>query len=197
MERKVTLSRQTTETSVTVTLNLDGNGTFEGTSSIGFLDHMLQLWTAHALFDLNLTARGDLQVDGHHTVEDLGLCLGRALAQALGDRKGIRRYGHFLLPMDESLVLVGLDLSGRPFLAYDVHLTATRLGELDTELVPEFLRAFCQEAGLTLHVRELAGRNGHHVVEAIFKGFGQALRQAVSADARWSGVPSTKGTLGW
>jgi len=197
MERRATVSRQTAETTITVSLMLDGQGLFEGTSGIGFLDHMLRAFATHGLFDLNLAVRGDLEVDAHHTVEDLGLCLGRAFRQALGEAKGISRYGYVLLPMDEALVLVAADVSGRPFLAYDVDLTPSNLGGLETDLVPEFLRALAQEAGLTLHVRKLAGRNGHHTVEAIFKGLGRALRQAVSLDPRLEGPPSTKGTLGW
>lgn len=197
MERRATVSRQTAETTITVSLMLDGQGLFEGTSGIGFLDHMLRAFATHGLFDLNLAVRGDLEVDAHHTVEDLGLCLGRAFRQALGEAKGISRYGYVLLPMDEALVLVAADVSGRPFLAYDVDLTPSNLGGLETDLVPEFLRALAQEAGLTLHVRKFAGRNGHHTVEAIFKGLGRALRQAASLDPRLEGPPSTKGTLGW
>ncbi|MBC7346013.1 MAG: imidazoleglycerol-phosphate dehydratase HisB [Clostridia bacterium] len=197
MARKASLTRRTEETNISVSLDLDGRGVFEGTSGLGFLDHMLRLWAAHGLFDLALTVQGDLEVDAHHTVEDLGLCLGRAWKQALGEGRGIRRYGQALLPMDEALVLVAVDLSGRPFLAYDVPVGVPRLGALDAELVPEFLRAFVREAGLTLHLRKLAGENGHHLVEAVFKGLGQALRQAASLDPRLEGVPSTKGTLGW
>lgn len=197
MERRATVSRQTAETSITLSLALDGKGLFEGTSGLGFLDHMLRAFAAHGLFDLSLAVRGDLEVDAHHTVEDLGLCLGRALRQALGDAKGISRYGHIALPMDEALVLAAVDLSGRPLLAYDVDLAQGYVGGLEADLVPEFLRAFVQEAGLTLHVKKLAGRNGHHIVEAVFKGLGRALRQAVSLDPRLEGIPSTKGTLGW
>ncbi|MBC7335320.1 MAG: imidazoleglycerol-phosphate dehydratase, partial [Clostridia bacterium] len=157
MARKASLTRRTEETNISVSLDLDGRGVFEGTSGLGFLDHMLRLWAAHGLFDLALTVQGDLEVDAHHTVEDLGLCLGRAWKQALGEGRGIRRYGQALLPMDEALVLVAVDLSGRSFLAYDVPVGVPRLGALDAELVPEFLHAFVREAGLTLHLRKLAG----------------------------------------
>lgn len=197
MDRRATVSRRTTETDISVFLDLDGQGNFQGTTGLGFLDHMLQLWAAHGRFDLDLSVKGDLEVDAHHTVEDLGRCLGRALRQALGEGKGISRYGQALLPMDEALVLVALDVSGRPYLAYEVPMAAARLGEMDAELLPEFLWAFAQEAGLTLHIRKLAGENGHHLAEAVFKGFGRALRQALTLDPRLEGVPSTKGVLGW
>lgn len=200
-QRTATVTRETTETSISVSLTLDADklsqGICTGKTGIGFLDHMLQLLVSRGRFNLELKVKGDLQVDGHHTVEDLGLCLGRAFSEALGDRKGIRRYGYALLPMDEALVLVALDFSGRPYLAYDLPLAAARLGELDAELLPEFLRALCQEAGLTLHVKKLDGKNSHHITEALFKGLGEALRQAVSLDERVAGVPSTKGTLNW
>ncbi|MCR4420232.1 MAG: imidazoleglycerol-phosphate dehydratase HisB [Clostridia bacterium] len=197
MERRATVSRTTAETDIAVTLNLDGQGRFQGTSSLGFLDHMLHLWTVHGGFDLELFVQGDLKVDAHHTVEDLGLCLGRAWRQALGEARGIRRYGSIVLPMDEALVLAAVDLSGRPYLAYEVDVPACRLGDLDAELIPEFLRAFVQEAGLTLHLRRLAGKNGHHLIEAVFKGLARALAEAAEPDPRRTDVPSTKGRLGW
>jgi imidazoleglycerol-phosphate dehydratase len=197
MERRATVSRTTAETDITVTLNLDGEGRFQGSTGVGFLDHMLRLWAAHGGFDLELSVRGDMEVDAHHTVEDLGLCLGRAWRQALGEARGVRRYGSLLLPMDEALVLVAVDLSGRPYLAYEVDLPSCRLGDLDAELVPEFLRAFVQEAHLTLHLCRLAGKNGHHLAEAVFKGLARALAEAAGPDPRRQDVPSTKGRLGW
>lgn len=195
MKRQARVSRETGETSITVQLDLDGRGEFGGTSQVGFLDHMLALLARHGALDLRVEARGDLRVDAHHTVEDTGITLGRAVAEALGQKEGISRYGWAALPMDEALALVAVDLSGRGGLFYDVSLPPGRLGDLDGELVEEFLRALAVNAGLTLHVRLLCGRNAHHSVEAVFKGLGRALRQAVSPDPRLSGVPSTKGTL--
>lgn len=189
------VNRTTGETSVKVNLNLDGQGEFRGGTGIGFLDHMLHLWARHGLFDLTVEATGDLQVDAHHTVEDIGICLGQAFGAALGDRAGIGRYGSVVLPMDEALVLAAVDISGRPFLAYDVKTENRLVGELPVELVPEFFRAFVNNAGLTLHLRLLAGTNSHHIIEAVFKGCARALRQAVAVGGRGEGIPSTKGTL--
>ncbi|MBC7104960.1 MAG: imidazoleglycerol-phosphate dehydratase HisB, partial [Firmicutes bacterium] len=177
--RRARVSRRTSETEVELELNLDGTGSHRVATGVGFFDHMLSLWAFHASFDLELRARGDLEVDAHHTVEDVGLCLGRALNEALGDRAGICRYGHAVLPMDEALVLVAADLGGRPYLAFNVPFPAARVGDFDTELVAEFFRAVTGQAGLTLHLHLLGGRNAHHICEALFKGCGRALREAV------------------
>lgn len=193
--RSATVERRTRETEVVVRLALNGRGECAADTGIGFLDHMLELLSAHGNLDLEVRAQGDLQTGAHHTVEDVGICLGTALAQALGDKAGIARYGSFLLPMDESLALVALDLSGRPHLVYDVNLTNVSVGGFDTDLAVEFFQAVVNNARLTLHVRMLAGGNPHHMIEAIFKGFGRALAQAASPDARIAGVPSTKGVL--
>ncbi|HHW40435.1 MAG TPA: imidazoleglycerol-phosphate dehydratase HisB [Syntrophomonadaceae bacterium] len=195
MGRVSEVERITGETRVKVRLDLDGKGSFQGATGIGFLDHMLHLWARHGLFDLNVEAEGDLQVDAHHTVEDIGICLGEALRRALGDKEGINRYGSVLLPMDEALVMIAVDISGRPYLVYDVQAEGWRVGDLPVELVPEFFRAFVNNAGLTLHLRLISGRNTHHIVEALFKGCARALRQAVAGNDRESGVPSTKGIL--
>jgi len=193
--RSATITRKTAETTVSVTLNLDGSGQAELGLDVPFLEHMLELFARHGFFDLESTAHGDLAVDAHHTVEDLGLVLGEAFGEALGDRAGIRRYGASLLPMDETLVLVAADLSGRPYLGLDLPLPAARLGNFESELVEEFLRAFANKARLTLHVRLLAGKNTHHIIEAVFKGLGRALDEATSREPRLTGVPSTKGVL--
>lgn len=193
--RRAVVARRTSETDIKVELHLDGRGDFRGTSGLPFFDHLLAQLARHGLFDLQVEARGDLEVDGHHTVEDLGICLGQALAQGLGAKEGITRYGSALIPMDEALVQVAVDLSGRPYLAYEMEITSERLGSLETELLEEFLRALVNHGGLTLHVRQLAGRSGHHLAEALFKALGRALRQAVSFDPEARGVPSTKGVL--
>ncbi|TDA67484.1 MAG: imidazoleglycerol-phosphate dehydratase HisB [Clostridia bacterium] len=195
MSRIGEAERQTLETQIKVRLNLDGRGQWAGSSGIGFLDHLLAQVARHGLLDLELGAKGDLQVDNHHTVEDIGLTLGQALRQAVGAKKGIARYSSAWVPMDEALVLVVLDLSGRPFLDFQVDFAAAKIGGLETEMLPEFLRALATEGGITLHVRQFAGRNSHHVAEAIFKALGQALRRAVSLDPRLEDVLSTKGTL--
>lgn len=196
MGRLCEVERITGETRVKVRLELDGKGDFQGATGIGFLDHMLHLWARHALFDLTVEAEGDLHVDAHHTVEDTGICLGEALRRALGDKEGINRYGSILLPMDDALVMAAVDISGRPYLAYDVEVEGwAAVGGLSLELVPEFFRAFVNNAGLTLHLRLISGRNRHHIVEALFKGCARALRQAVAVGAREDGVPSTKGVL--
>ncbi|MGI6368173.1 MAG: imidazoleglycerol-phosphate dehydratase HisB [Anaerolineae bacterium] len=194
-ERTASIERQTAETRVAVELTLDGSGVRRCNSGVPFLDHMLGHVAAHGLFDLGVTAQGDTEIDDHHTVEDVGIVLGQAFASALGDRRGITRYGSSTLPMDEALVLVALDFSRRPLLVYDASIPSERVGSFDTELVPEFLRALANHAGLTLHVKVLYGSNSHHIIEAIFKGLGRALRQAVSIDPRQTGIPSTKGTL--
>lgn len=195
MSRTARVERRTAETTICATLSLDGKGQSAIQTGIGFFDHMLTLWTKHGLFDLQLTAEGDLYIDGHHTVEDAGIVLGNALAEAVGDKAGIRRYGTAFVPMDEALVQVSLDLSGRPFLHYEVNTRVERIGNFDTELVEEFLRAFADNAGLTLHVMLQHGKNGHHIIEAVFKALGRALDEATRKDERIVGVLSTKGSL--
>ena len=189
------IKRQTAETNISLQLDLDGTGQGKISSGIGFFDHMLNLMTAHGQLDLTLTCQGDLNVDGHHSVEDIGIALGEAFKQAIGDKRGICRYGTFYLPMDESLAFVTLDISGRPFLVYDGGEMALQVGGFDTELTEEFLRAFAMHAGITLHVKILYGTNTHHKIEAIFKALGHAMRQAVSLDPQVTGIPSTKGML--
>jgi imidazoleglycerol-phosphate dehydratase len=193
--RTAVVERVTEETKVKVELNLDGKGDFKGKTGIGFFDHMLHLWARHSLFDLSLEAQGDLDVDAHHTVEDVGITLGQAFRKALGSKECLRRYGSICLPMDEALVLVAVDLSGRPFFAYDVKIGPWIVGSFPVELVAEFFRAFTNNAGITLHMRLLSGENAHHIIEALFKAFGRALQEAVSVNPRESGVPSTKGSL--
>ena len=195
MSRVASIKRETAETKIALNLNLDGTGKAVVDSGIGFFDHMLNLMTAHGLLDLELRCDGDLEVDGHHSVEDIGIALGDAFKEAIGDKKGICRYGTFYLPMDEALAFVTLDISGRPFLVYDGGEMAPMVGGFDTELTEEFLRAFAVHAGITLHVKILYGTNTHHKIEAIFKALGHALRSAVSNDPKVTGVPSTKGML--
>ena len=189
------LERTTKETQISAEILLDGTGRAELDTGVPFLDHMLTLFAVHGLFDLKIKATGDLEVDAHHTVEDIGICLGTALSKALGDRTGITRYGHFTVPMDEALAMVSLDLSNRPFLVYDTPPMADRTGEFETDLAPEFFRAFCQNGGVTLHVRVLYGSNTHHMLEAAFKAFARALSMAIAFDPRRSGIPSSKGAL--
>ncbi len=193
--RRAEVHRVTTETDVAVTLTLDGVGAAEVSTGIGFLDHMLELFAHHGGFDLAVAAHGDLDVDGHHTVEDVGLALGQALKEALGDKRGIRRYGSFLLPMDEALAMVALDLSGRPYFVHDLQLAGVRIGAFDGGLTAHFFRSLSMEAGMTLHIRLLAGSDAHHIVEAVFKGVARALAQACARHGRGDAVPSTKGTL--
>jgi imidazoleglycerol-phosphate dehydratase len=193
--RKAHIERETGETQISVQLDLDGSGQWTIDTGVGFFDHMLSHVAAHGLIDLAVQASGDLEVDAHHTVEDVGIALGMALREALGDRKGIVRYGQSLLPMDEALALVALDFSNRGLFVGEMPFTAPRVGQFDTELVAEFLRACAHNAGMTLHVRLLCGENTHHQIEAVFKGLGRALRQAVSRDTRRESVPSTKGVL--
>ena len=196
MARIATLNRTTSETAIRLTLNLDGAGTAETTTGIGFLDHMLTALARHALFDLKVEAQGDLHVDYHHTTEDVGIVLGAAMREALGDKRGIRRFGHALVPMDEALAEAAVDLSGRPLLVWDVAFHRPKVGEMDTELFEEFFRALANNALLTLHVTARAGRNAHHVAEACFKAVARALRAAVEPDPRACGaIPSTKGAL--
>ena len=194
--RSAAVARRTAETDIAVTLSLDGAGTAEIDTGIGFLDHMLTAFARHAMLDLVVRAKGDLHIDFHHTTEDVGIVLGQALARAVGDKRGVRRYGQSLLPMDEALVEAALDLSGRPFLAWDVAFGRDKIGLMDTELFEEFFRAFAMNGLLTLHVTRRAGRNAHHVAEAAFKAVARALRMAVEADPRAEGaIPSTKGSL--
>ena len=194
--RESRIERKTGETEIKLLLSLDGSGKYSLASGVGFLNHMLALFAKHGSFDLTLSCKGDLEVDCHHSAEDIGICLGEALKEALGDKVGIRRYGDRILPMDEALILVAIDLSGRGYLGYEVELPSARVGEFDTELVEEFLAAFSRSAGITLHVRQLAGRNTHHIIEGIFKCLARALRDAVEIDPRNSGaLPSTKGVL--
>ncbi|RJP31810.1 MAG: imidazoleglycerol-phosphate dehydratase HisB [Actinobacteria bacterium] len=193
--RKSQLRRKTSETDILLEIDLDGNAGVEVLTGIGFFDHMLMLLSHHAAFDLRLKAQGDLEVDQHHTVEDVGLCFGKALVEALGEKKGIARYGWALLPMDEALCLVAMDLSGRPHLSYDVDLPVQLVSDFDPTCVREFLQALVNAGGLTLHVRSLSGENPHHILEAVFKGLGRALRMAVRLDASSRDIPSTKGTL--
>jgi imidazoleglycerol-phosphate dehydratase len=194
--REARIERQTGETLVSVQLALDGSGQWAIETGVGFFDHMLSHIAAHGMVDLTVHAEGDLYVDAHHTVEDVGIVLGQALRQALGDRAGIARYGHSLLPMDEALVMVALDFSNRGLLIADLPFASARVGTFDTELVGEFLRGLAHHAGMTLHARLICGQNTHHQIEALFKALGRALRQAVAIDpARLDAVPSTKGVL--
>ena len=195
MARTAKIDRKTRETQIKLELNLDGSGAGEWKTGVGFLDHMLELFTRHGAFDLKVEAKGDLQVDQHHTVEDVGICLGQAVKQALGDKKGIRRYGHFTLPMEETLATTAFDLSGRYYLVFNAEFSSPKIGEFDSELVEDFWQAFAANALCNLHVLVHYGRNSHHVSEAIFKSAARALRMAVEADPRMTGVPSTKGTL--
>jgi imidazoleglycerol-phosphate dehydratase len=195
-QRAARQMRRTKETRVRLSLDLDGEGRSSVKTGVGFLDHMLDLLAKHAVFDLDLRASGDTHVDAHHTVEDVGICLGKAIAAALGDKVGIRRFGSAAVPMDEALAEVHLDISGRPFLVFEVTFPTERTGEFDAPLTEEFLRALAVHAALTLHVRVPYGKNTHHIVEAVFKALACALREAVALDPRVRGVPSTKGTLG-
>ena len=193
--RTATERRKTRETDITLSLNLDGAGTTSIATGVGFLDHMLDLLGKHALFDLDIQGTGDTHVDAHHTVEDVGICLGRAVAEALGDKSGIRRFASASVPMDEALADVSLDISGRPHLEFRVEFPTEKTGEFDAQLAEEFLRALAVNGGLTLHVSVPYGKNTHHVAEAIFKATARALREAVEVDPRVQGIPSTKGTL--
>ena len=194
-ERIGSIQRKTKETQIDVRIGLDGKGTFRGQTGIGFFDHMLSGFARHGFFDLEVSVKGDLEVDGHHTVEDTGIVLGQAIADALGTKEGIRRYGHFLLPMDDALVLCAVDLCGRPYLNFDYTFPTEKIGDLDTQLIREFFYALSWSAGMNLHIKVLVGINSHHVAEAVFKAFGKALDAAVSKEPRVTGVLSTKGTL--
>ena len=193
--RTATVARKTNETDISVTLNLDGSGNSEISTGIGFFDHMLEGFSRHGFFDLKCRVKGDLEVDGHHTVEDTGIVLGQAMAKAWGDKKGIHRYGSFILPMDDALALCAVDLCGRPYFNYECEYPSGRIGELDTELIREFFYAISYSAGMNLHIKMLSGLNSHHMAEATFKAFAKALDEAVSRDGRIENVLSTKGSL--
>jgi len=193
--RAARVERRTSETAITLELTLDGDGSVDVSTGVPFFDHMLQALGRHGLFGLRVRAEGDLAVDAHHTVEDVGICLGQAFAEALGDKRGIRRFGSSVVPMDEALVLAGVDVSGRGQLHYAVELPIEIIGTFDTTLAKEFMVAFATNAGVTVHVRSLAGENAHHIVEAAFKALARALAEAVAVDPRVTGVPSTKGAL--
>ena len=195
--RQASVERKTKETSIKVTVNLDGTGRYAVATCVGFLDHMLEQLSRHSLMDLNVEAKGDIHIDFHHTTEDVAICIGEAVAKALGDRKGIGRYGSGVIPMDETLTEVAIDLSNRPYLIWKVAFSKPKLGDMDTELFKEWFQAFSQSAGATLHVWNKYGENNHHIVESCFKGLARALRQAVEIDPRKAdAVPSTKGVLG-
>jgi imidazoleglycerol-phosphate dehydratase len=195
MERIAEISRKTKETDINLKLNLDGSGKSAIHTGIGFFDHMLEGFAKHGFFDLDCTVDGDLHVDGHHTVEDAGIVLGEAIKKAVGDKKGMKRYGFFILPMDDALALCAIDICGRPYLNFECDFTVHNVGGLDTELIREFFYAVSYSAGMNLHIKLLAGINNHHIAEAVFKAFAKALDQAVSMDERIEGVLSTKGSL--
>ncbi len=194
--RTATINRKTAETDIKLTLNLDGSGKSEINSGCGFLDHMLTLFAKHSRFDLTLSCVGDTQVDYHHTVEDIGICLGQAIEQALGDKKGIVRYGNMILPMDESLILSAVDLSGRSYLAYGLDIPTHKVGDFDTELTEEFFLAFVRNASCTLHIKQFDGKNSHHIIEGTFKSVARSFKEAVAIDKAYANeIPSTKGVL--
>ena len=193
--RNACSARKTNETDITLNLALDGKGESDIQTGVGFLDHMLTLFSKHALMDLTIKCKGDTHVDCHHTVEDIGIALGQVINKALGDKTSITRYGSFYVPMDEALVLVSLDISARPYLYYDLDLPAFQIGNYDTEMTEEFFRAVAQNAGLSLHIKIIHGKNTHHIIEAAFKAFARALNIATTLDTRFEGVPSTKGVL--
>lgn len=194
--RTATVTRNTAETAIDVSVNIDGTGQYSVSTGIGFLDHMVEQLSRHSLIDIDMTVKGDLHIDQHHTVEDSALALGEAVAKALGDKRGIRRYGDALSPMDETLTRVALDISGRPYLIFDVEFSQPRLGEMDTEMFEHWFHSFAQTAGLTLHVETLHGSNNHHIAEAAYKGLARSLRAAVEIDSRKAdAIPSTKGVL--
>jgi len=195
MKRSAELRRKTGETDIAVSLELDGSGVARINTGIGFFDHMLNLFARHGMFNIVIDAKGDLEVDAHHTVEDVGIVLGQAIKQALGDKSSIKRYGTSYVPMDEALAMASLDLSSRPFLAWEAQFTSDKVGDMDTELVEEFMRALAFNAGITLHIKVFYGSNSHHIIEAVFKSIGRALDEATRLDERIKGVMSTKGTL--
>ena len=194
-KRTAQVTRKTRETDIRLMMNLDGKGASKIDTGMGFFDHMLELFAKHSLIDMDLKACGDLRVDAHHTVEDVGICIGQALKKALGQKKGIARYGFYSLPMDEALVSVSLDLSGRPYLRYEVKSKRRRIGSFDLSVIEEFFQALACNAGLTLHIEMVCGKNPHHITEAVFKGFAKALSMAISRSGRDEGIPSTKGRL--
>lgn len=194
-ERTAAITRKTSETDIRIAINIDGSGQSDVHTGIGFFDHMLKSFAKHGFFDLTVHVDGDLEVDCHHTIEDTGIVLGEAIKQAIGGKQGIRRYGSFALPMDETLVLTAMDLSGRPYLCFDATFTVDRVGGFDTEMVREFFYAVSYSCGMNLHIRQLAGQNNHHIIEAIFKSFAKALDEATGYDPRIQDVLSTKGTL--
>lgn len=195
MERTASITRNTKETQIALSLNLDGKGSYQVDTGIGFFDHMLEGFSRHGFFDLNIQVKGDLQVDTHHTIEDTGIVLGTAIKEAVGEKKGIRRYGSCILPMDECLVICAVDLCGRPYLSYESPFTVSRCGDMDTEMVKEFFYAISYAAGMNLHIKTLTPGNNHHMMEAMFKSFAKALDMAVSAEPRTDQVLSTKGSL--
>lgn len=194
--RRAEISRMTAETDISLSLEIDGRGASDIDTGVGFLDHMLTLLARHARFDISVTAKGDNYVDDHHTVEDVGIALGQAFAEALGDKRGIRRYGDCILPMDEALIMTAVDISGRDLLSYGLEIPTEKVGTFDTELTEEFWLGFVRNAGITLHIRQLAGTNSHHIIEGTFKSAARSLRQAVSIEREYAGeIPSTKGLL--
>ncbi|MBR5967974.1 MAG: imidazoleglycerol-phosphate dehydratase HisB [Lachnospiraceae bacterium] len=195
MARKATIERKTAETEITISLDLDGKGISNIDTGIGFFDHMLTAFSKHSFIDLDVKVKGDLRVDGHHSVEDTGIVLGTAIKEALGDKKGIKRYGSFMLPMDETLVMCAVDLCGRPYYSSDLKFTMPKIGELDSELIREFFYAVSYSAAMNLHLKQLDGSNNHHIAEAAFKAFAKAMAEAVSIDPRIEGTLSTKGNL--
>lgn len=194
--RKTTIVRETTETSINMVLNIDGRGEYDVDTGCGFLNHMLELFSRHGRFDLEVKCLGDMHVDAHHTTEDIGIVLGAAFKETLGDRRGINRYGYFLLPMDEALIAAAVDISGRVYVGYEVNIPTEKVGDFDTELVKEFLLAFSRSLGANIHVRQLAGENSHHIIEGIFKALARAMKEAVAfEDGFEDEIPSTKGTI--
>ena len=193
--RKSEIKRKTNETDIIIGLNLDGVGKYDVNTGIGFFDHMLEGFARHGIFDLKVNCKGDLNVDTHHSAEDVGIVLGEAIKEAVGDKKGIKRYGYFILPMDEALCVCAIDLSGRPYFVFDAEFTSDKIGELDSQMIREFFYAVSYSAGMNLHIRMLSGSNDHHIAEAMFKAFAKSLREAVSFDDRIEDVLSTKGSL--
>lgn len=193
--RTCIITRKTNETDITLELSLDGSGKSNIDTGIGFFDHMLNSFAKHGFFDLNIACKGDLYVDSHHTIEDVGIVLGQAIKEALGNKKGIKRYGYFILPMDEALILCSMDLSGRPYFVFDASFTVEQVGNMDTEMVKEFFYAVTYNSGMNLHMKQLEGSNNHHIIEGMFKAFAKAFDEAVQIDNRIDGVLSTKGTL--
>ena len=193
--RKAEIKRKTNETDIILGLNLDGSGKYDVNTGIGFFDHMLEGFARHGIFDLKVNCKGDLNVDTHHSAEDVGIVLGEAIKEAVGDKKGIKRYGYFILPMDEALCVCAIDLSGRPYFVFDAQFSADKIGELDSQMIREFFYAVSYSAGMNLHIRMLSGSNDHHIAEAMFKSFAKSLREAVSFDERIEDVLSTKGSL--